>query len=86
MADPVRHAGLHSSSARLESKHALDSALAIADVYAYRGDKDKAFVWLETAFRQKDSNMWLIKGDQYFKRLEGDPRYKAFLRKMNLPE
>ena len=28
----------------------------------------------------------LIKGDAMFKKIEGDPRYKAFLKKMNLPE
>jgi hypothetical protein len=72
--------------ARLESQHAQDGALLIADVYAYRGEKDKAFIWLDTAFRQKHGAMWAIKQDQFLKRLEGDPRYKAFLRKMNLPE
>jgi hypothetical protein len=30
--------------------------------------------------------LYLIKGDPFFKNLDGDPRYKAFLRKMNLPE
>jgi hypothetical protein len=28
----------------------------------------------------------LIKGDAMFKKIEADPRYKAFLKKMNLPE
>jgi hypothetical protein len=27
-----------------------------------------------------------FKGEVAFKSLEGDPRYKAFLKKMNLPE
>jgi len=27
-----------------------------------------------------------LKGHPFLKKLEGDPRYKAFLRKMNLPE
>jgi hypothetical protein len=30
--------------------------------------------------------LYIIKDDPLFKNLEGDPRYKTFLRKMNLPE
>jgi hypothetical protein len=53
--------------------------------YAYRGERDEAFAWLERAYRQKDSGLWLIKGDPLLKNLAGDPRYPAFLRKMKLP-
>jgi hypothetical protein len=28
----------------------------------------------------------VIKGDPAFKKIEDDPRYKAFLKRMNLPE
>lgn len=34
----------------------------------------------------KDIELYLFKGDPLLKNLEGDPRYRAFLRKMNLPE
>lgn len=34
----------------------------------------------------RDEDLYVIKGDPLLKNLEGDPRYKAFLRKMNLPE
>jgi hypothetical protein len=30
--------------------------------------------------------LFMIKDDPLFRNLEADPRYKAFLRKMNLPE
>jgi hypothetical protein len=30
--------------------------------------------------------LYWVKGDPLFKNLEGDPRYKVFLKKMNLPE
>jgi hypothetical protein len=33
-----------------------------------------------------DPTLYTIKGDPLLKNLEGDSRYKAFLRKMNLPE
>ena len=71
---------------RLEAEYANDSAMRIAEVYAYRSRKSQAFRWLERAFAQKDVHLWSIKGDPLLKNLEGDSRYGAFLRKMNLPE
>jgi TolB-like protein/Flp pilus assembly protein TadD len=58
----------------------------IAQVHAFRGESDEAFKWLERAYAQKDAALEYIKGNPLLKNLEGDPRYKAFLRKMNLPE
>ena len=54
--------------------------------YAHRGDHDNAIQWLERAYQQKDT--WLattIIGEQLFKGMADDPRYKAFLRKLKLP-
>jgi TolB-like protein len=58
----------------------------IARVYAFRGEKDRAFEWLNRAYELRDEDLYLIKDDPLFKNLDGDPRYKAFLQKMNLPE
>jgi TolB-like protein len=58
----------------------------IARVYAFRGEKDHAIDWLERAYAARDEDLYFIKGDPLFKNLESDTRYKAFLRKMNLPE
>jgi tetratricopeptide (TPR) repeat protein len=58
----------------------------IAQVYAFRGETDEALKWLDRAYAQKDAPLEYIKGSPLLKNLEGDPRYKAFLRKMNLPE
>ena len=71
---------------RLETDHASDAAMDIARTYAFRGQKDQAFKWLDRAYAQKDTQLFVIKGDPLLKNLEGDPRHKAFLRKMNLPE
>jgi hypothetical protein len=54
--------------------------------YAYRGDDDLAFEWLERAYKQKDPFLITIMGEHLFKGVANDPRFKAFLRKMNLPE
>ncbi len=57
-----------------------------AEVYAFRGESDKAFRWLERTYAQKDVYLYTVKFSQSLRSLEGDPRYKAFLKKMNLPE
>lgn len=57
----------------------------VAELYAYRGENDNAFMWLETAFKNKDGWLVFLKGDPLMKNLKTDPRYKAFLNKMNLP-
>ena len=59
----------------------------IAIVYAYRGQRDQAFKWLEKAVNEHD----LLIGHKFrdepkLAPLRSDPRYKALLRKMNLPE
>ena len=58
----------------------------IARVYAFRGEKDRAFEWLDKAFKMRDEDLYVIKDDPLFRNIDGDPRYKAFLKKMNLPE
>jgi serine/threonine protein kinase/tetratricopeptide (TPR) repeat protein len=62
-----------------------DSAFQIAEVYAYRGETDKAFDWLERAYKQRDGGLAQMKGDPLLHSLERDPRYTAFLKKMKLP-
>jgi adenylate cyclase len=63
-----------------------DDAIEVADVFASRGELDDAFRWIDRAYRQRDAGIYFIKVDPLLKNLETDPRYKAFLRKMNLPE
>jgi hypothetical protein len=72
--------------AALKDKYAGDSAYQIAEVHAFRGEADLAFEWLERAYAQRDSGVTNIKGDRLLRGLVGDPRYKAFLRKLKLPE
>jgi len=70
----------------LISKFADSDAYYVAMNYAYRDDHEHALEWLERAYRQKDSGFVEIAGEPLFKNLANDPRYKAFLKKMNLPE
>jgi TolB-like protein/Tfp pilus assembly protein PilF len=61
-------------------------AFYVAQTYAHRGDHDLAIEWLERAYRQKDPALIEITGEPLFNNMAGDPRFKAFLRKMKLPE
>jgi eukaryotic-like serine/threonine-protein kinase len=61
------------------------AAFQIADAYAYRGDIDKAFQWLERAYVQRDGGLTQVKGDPLLANIRKDPRYVAFLKKMRLP-
>jgi TolB-like protein len=61
------------------------AAYQIAAVYAWEGDKDRAFQWLDRAYRQRDGGLTHVKADPILASLRGDPRYAALLRKMGLP-
>ena len=54
-------------------------------MYAFRGEADRAFEWLERAYTERDSGLTEIKGDPLLKNLEHDPRYTDLLKKMRLP-
>jgi TolB-like protein/Flp pilus assembly protein TadD len=63
-----------------------DGAFDIALIYAFRGESNEAMRWLELAYSQRDLGLYTVKGDPLLKKIEADVRYKAFLKKMNLPE
>jgi serine/threonine-protein kinase len=65
--------------------HSHDGAYQIAEAYAWRGDKDRAFEWLERARVQHDGGLHVVKVDPLLTKLRRDPRYAALLRKINLP-
>jgi TolB-like protein/Tfp pilus assembly protein PilF len=62
-----------------------DGAFQIAEIYAYRGEVDKAFMWLERAYDQRDGGCTYLKGDPLLHNIRSDPRYAVFLKKMKLP-
>jgi serine/threonine-protein kinase len=60
-------------------------AYQIAEVYALRGEKDKAFEWLQTAFDDRDAGMLGLLVDPLLRGLRDDARYKNLLAKVGLP-
>jgi tetratricopeptide (TPR) repeat protein len=70
--------------ADLVAKLPMDAAYQIAEAYAFRGEADSAFHWLDRAFAQRDGGLTEIKGDPLLKSLEHDPRYTEFVKKMRM--
>jgi adenylate cyclase len=74
--------------ALVEQSFASNQPYNIATVYALLGERDKAFFWLQRAYQRHDSELVGIPPitvDPDIRSLRSDPRYKALLRKMNLP-
>jgi TolB-like protein/Tfp pilus assembly protein PilF len=57
----------------------------IAVAYAWCGEPDSAFGWLEQAHRQRDGALSLLVIEPGLSGVRDDPRFKALLRKMNFP-
>ena len=60
-------------------------AYQIAEVYAVRGEKEKAFEWLEIAFETHDTGTLSLLIDPLLRDLRADPRYKNLLARLGLP-
>jgi serine/threonine-protein kinase len=60
-------------------------AYQIAEVYAVRGEADKAFEWLQISFDDRDAGALGLLVDPLLRSLHDDPRYKTLLAKLGLP-
>jgi TolB-like protein/Tfp pilus assembly protein PilF len=60
------------------------AAHQVAEAYAYRGEVDKAFEWLETAYVQRDPGIVHTAVDEFMRPLHADPRWLPFLRRLGL--
>jgi TolB-like protein/DNA-binding winged helix-turn-helix (wHTH) protein/Flp pilus assembly protein TadD len=70
---------------KLIATHAEDSPYQVAEVYAYRGETNKAFEWLERAYRERDPGLNQLKLDPLLRSLRSEPRFSELLIKMGLP-
>jgi serine/threonine-protein kinase len=71
--------------ANLIAKAREGFAYQIAELYALRGEKDKAFDWLQISFDDRDAGMLSLLVDPLLRGLRDDPRYKNLLVKVGLP-
>ncbi len=65
--------------------HSDDMSFQIATVYAFRGDADKTFEWLDRAYQQQDPGVMAINDNPFTRELRADPRFIAFRKKVGLP-
>jgi TolB-like protein/Tfp pilus assembly protein PilF len=68
--------------AALIGKYEKDAPYNIAYVYAFRGEADKAFEWLEKAIEYQDPGISDVMNENLFAIIRSDPRWLPFLRKI----
>jgi serine/threonine-protein kinase len=83
--DLGRHQESDAALAGLISQNQTVCAYQVSQVYAYRGEVDQAFDWLNRAYRQHDVGLCRIKTDPLLRSLRDDPRYVQMLRMLDLP-
>jgi len=70
----------------LIENYASSAAFQIAEVYAWRDEKDDAFQWLDKSMEIRDSGTASVLADPALRGLRADPRWPAFLEKLGLME
>ena len=76
-----RHAESEATLQKLIEKCADNGALQIAEAFAYLGDADRAFEWLERAYQQRDTGLPQMQSWPLLRNLHDDPRWQPFLRR-----
>jgi tetratricopeptide (TPR) repeat protein len=71
---------------KAQRRAGYQSAYEIAQLYAELGDKDQAFMWLNTAFQEHDWWLMGLKTDFALDPIRADPRFAELVRKVGLPQ
>jgi TolB-like protein/Flp pilus assembly protein TadD len=71
---------------QLIDEYSKFGASNIAEIYAFRGEIDNAFKWLNIAFEIPERTLLFNLNFPSFSNLYKDPRWNFFITKMNLPE
>jgi TolB-like protein len=79
-------AGSKAALAKMEKDYAIGFAYQIAQVYAWRGEKDRAFEWLDRCLQIHDAGMVRLQYDPAMDPLRSDPRFAALVAKMGFPK
>ena len=59
----------------------------IAEIYSGLGESDNTFEWLDKAYEERDSQLVYLKAPwPEWGPIRSDPRFKALLKKIGLPE
>jgi hypothetical protein len=68
------------------SKQIYVSWYHVASIYAGLGDKDRAFEWLENAYKERSDSLVYLKVDPKVDSLRSDPRFTDLVRRFGLPQ
>jgi tetratricopeptide (TPR) repeat protein len=77
-----RSADSDAALADLIARHEKEASFNIAYVFAYRGEADRAFEWLEKAQEYQDPGLLTITVEPLFDNVRKDPRWLPLLRKL----
>ena len=69
---------------QMVAEHGNDAAYQLAEIYAFSGDIDQAFSWLDRAHRQRDGGMSELIGNHFLSKLEKDARWKELLIRVSI--
>ena len=62
------------------------SPFNISEVYAVLGETEKAFEWLNTAYKQHDQELRWVNTSPWLENIKDDKRYDALLVKLKMPK
>jgi len=77
-----RKAESDAALSEIVAKLEKDASYNIAYTYAFRGEADRAFEWLDKAVQYNDGGLSEIVHEQFFDKIHSDPRWLPFLRKI----
>jgi TolB-like protein/tetratricopeptide (TPR) repeat protein len=85
----IQHALSHAKESDTALQAIIDdygwtAAYQVAEVYGDRGEVDRAFEWLETAFAQRDPGLAFSAHDPHLRSLHADSRWRPFLERLGL--
>ncbi len=78
--------GIEIRLAQRKAKSGYVSSARIAQLYADSGEKDHAFEWLDTAYKERDFWLITLRSDARFDALRSDPRYAELVHKIGFSQ
>ncbi len=66
-------------------QNSAGSEFQVAETFAFFGDADQAFKWLNLAAERRDPGVQWLRGNPMMKVLVADPRYATLLHRLKLP-
>jgi tetratricopeptide (TPR) repeat protein len=81
-----RHADAEIELKKLKASEGDSAAFQYAEIFAQRGDHQRALSWLEAALRLRDPGFYSIKTDPLLDPLRNEPRFLAVMRELKFPD